>query len=104
MFLGLVQRFLKLAVFRLQTLDLRGKRLDLPAGILAALCLLAQDGQLLAQLVVLAAQVVPGAGQFLRLGLIFLGDLFNISDHILPVEAAKHTRSEIHAHSILRFA
>ena len=51
----------------------------------------------------LAAQLIGGAGQLLHLGLIFLGDLPNVGDHILSVKAAEHPRSEICAHSILRY-
>ena len=43
-------------------------------------------------------QPVIVLGQPVHLGLIFLGDLFNIGDYILPVEAAEHTSSEICTH------
>ena len=72
-------------------------------GILTALHLPVQDGKLPDEAVVLPAQLIGGAGQLLHLGLIFLGDFPNVGDHILSVKAAEHPRSEICAHSILRY-
>ena len=52
----------------------------------------------MAESVVFLGKCLILLGQLLQLGLIFLGDLLDIGDHILPVEAAEHTSSEICTH------
>ena len=101
-FFFLMQGILQCPVFLLQTLHLLRQLNVFTAGILAILYLSAQDGQLLAELAVLLAQIVGSAGQLIHLGLILFSYLLNIGDNIFPIKAAEHPGPEIYAHSILR--